>query len=485
MITPPKPKQIFSLCAWSILVYILLKPIITAPLVADDFLAPFTEYLANRGKWQSAVSHSIGIVRDGVSFRPVATLLNTAQNFLTVQVGLRFSISPTTVFSWLRFVTFLFLIDSISRLIADTLGNVAIFEKSRTRLGSIRILVTTLLAAVIQIHILWSNDPVTNYILSGLFPLGLMIHSIRFGMRATQSHKPRDYGLAAGLGLVAGLTYELTIGLAVGFVIATLLFVPRSPTQRFSRQHILAASTALPNLLVVSFGRIAYRKAANAYGGTTIGDQHSLAETALIHVAGQLPGTAWRLSHETNRLVFIPTVRAVLVGVIVGVSVLVCAKRIATSREPRNRLKLIFILTTGSLIPPVLLSLTAKVQNETTRFGEVYIPYAYGLPLSIVTLAVVSAWLTKKTRAMWALCIFLAAIGTVQYSINDRLSIHAQGAFRANSEILATWSDRPNRDARCLALSNWEQIPWPQYYRDELKNGLQMTYSDYFGEDFC
>lgn len=470
--------SIFGWVAWT---YLLLRPILMAPLLADDFLAPFTEYRAVKGNPETAISNAMEIIRGGVSFRPLSTFLTSLQNYATIELGLRFSISPTTVFTVFRFCSYLLLIDAMARLLLVSKNQSGMKLKPGRDLVVARILSTTLLASLIQVHFLWSNDPVTNYFFSGVVPVSVMLHFLRFAIASLYKFETRDAIKASLVGLLAAGMYELTIGIALGFVATAFVLMVVRKRLGNTPVNFWCFLIPLPNIAFVLIGRLIYQSKAGAYGGTTIGNSGSIVRTALIHLGGNIPATGWDLSTEVYPSAARTDIALLLLVATVGVVVHWGLKHLQL-----GTLRLILpVLFMGMVVPVALLSVTDKVQAETTRVGQVYIPYMYGLPF-VVFLLICLLNLTYKHAQTRTFARFLfIAFATVQISTNRNLSEFGQTAYRANSELLTAWAESEPRELRCARLANWTSIPWPTYYRDELIEGLTLSYRAYHRSEFC
>jgi hypothetical protein len=473
-------RKTFLGLTWIAVSYIVLRPVLEAPLLADDFLAPFTEFRLTRGSLSESLDVARSIIADGVSFRPLATFITAINNFLTIELGMRFSVSPLTTFKYQRLLAYLFLIDALARL-----TSLFLVRKDSTSkpfdLSIIRILISVLLLGSLQIHLLWSNDPVTNYLLSGLVPVALSIHFIRFGILAIESAKNRYLLWTFLTGLSAALLYELTIGYALGIFTYAVLQMIRNRNRRLNSFRVAIAS--LFPVIVVVGGRIAYRSAAQSYGGTTIGTRSEVFETFLSHLISNMPTSAWDLSSRVVPDVMSFRLTAAITSLAGTVYLWVVLRRSATNT--RIQRPVLTLTASAMILAAGLLSTTSKVQIETTQIGQVYIPFAYGIPfiagacLLILQRFAKTGWIRPLAFASMAFLIF------IQLNLNYNISDYANRVFAPNAQVLKNWSEKSPIEERCQALAQWQQMSWPDYYRTEMTEGLNSTYTHFQGEPFC
>ncbi|MEO8424938.1 MAG: hypothetical protein ABI595_13640, partial [Actinomycetota bacterium] len=85
----------------------------------------------------------------------------------------------------------------------------------------------------------------------------------------------------------------------------------------------------------------------------------------------------------------------------------------------------------------------------------------------------------------YLLCAFAIGFLVVQSTINWRLSEQLNQAYVVNHRLLDSFDEDVEESRRCDAFAAWAVVPWPDYYRDGMRDGLQEAYLYYFDEPFC
>jgi len=489
--------NIIKSCLYLAYSTVLLFPILSTPLVADDFAAPFYQFDSARPGAISAIKHGWNNAYGGVNFRLLGMPLGSFIHFLYVDLASRLGIQISTSYFITKLVVYL----GIGIIGAVVCGELLRLAGKTLSLWSVLFVSSTVIFVLLQNHGMWSNDPVSGYplagfgsVILGLAVLAYSLKSIRLGI--TRSRMTRLTILTTA----SVLYYELNVGIIVGVApLLALAALRGAPDTSFSfiskikRLMIVAIPCVVP-ALALGWGRIVSGSSTQLYGGTTIRLDSRAVDTFLSGIISTLPGSAWALSKE-----FLGGSIGLLAGVfpIVGlIAVVTFMFLYSESQQTKERQRSDRWLLTAGLISLLLFwvigvgvqSVTAKVQDESPRIGYVYTYYAIGatvvaLLVSFVVLYFGSSSRLKTTTVVVALALMF--LGLFQLSINWSLMDKMHATLEPNRALLVAFSEQPEIPHRCQALLAWTYGPWPDYYEKGMIDGLQAAYSHYHQEKFC
>ena len=247
------------------------------------------------------------------------------------------------------------------------------------------VLVSAPLFGSLQIHTLWSNDPVANYTMSGFGSAILGFLAMSEAVAAVERPSWRRWVLATALATAAVLYYEMTIGAVLGgsLVIATAGWKALR-SRRDWRLLAAGAWYAVIPFAFIAYGRMLTAGQTDTYAGTTVRVAGS-AVTFGRGLAGALPGAAWRVSvdaldgHVAMIMRMLPVTCAVI-----GV-VMVWARSFRRRLIGTQRTSPTMVLVAAAVAPFVYMAfgvgiqaITVQVQDQTLRVGYVYTSYAVG-----------------------------------------------------------------------------------------------------------
>jgi len=476
---------------------VLLFPILSNPLVADDFAAPFYQFYSEGFGITPALKYGWNNAYGGANFRILGMPFGSVIHFLYVDLAGRFGIPVSTSY----FVTKLLIYLGIGIATASVCDELLRLVGKMLSRWSVLFVSSTVIFVSLQNHAMWSNDPVSGYplagfgsVILGLVVLGFALKTVRAGITAS-----RIAGLAI-LTTASVFYYELNVGMIMGIApllaIAALRKNENSLPSFFSKikKLLLVSIPCVVPALALVWGRILSGSSTQSYGGTTIRLGSRAINTFVSGIISTLPGSAWVLSKETlgGSIGF-------LAGVvpIVALLVFVVAMFLYTETERSKQkesldrwlisaglLSLILFWTVGVGVQ----SITSKVQDESPRIGYVYTHYAIGatvvaLLISLVVLYFGSSLRLKASTLIFAL--FLTLIASCQLTVNWRLMDKMYASLEPNRALLVAFSSQAPVPYRCRALLDWSNGGWPDYYEEGMIGGLQTAYNHYHREDFC
>jgi hypothetical protein len=159
-----------------------------------------------------------------------------------------------------------------------------------------------------------------------------------------------------------------------------------------------------------------------------------------------------------------------------------------TSSSPVGQAAVVLAAMIYVVFAIALTSVTVKVQDELRELGYVYTFYAMGSCVVAlgIAIAIRSIYFRQGGATLrYLLCAFAIGFLVVQSTINWRLSEQLNQAYLVNHRLLDAFDEDVEESKRCDAFATWAQVPWPTYYRDGMRDGLQEAYQYYFDEPFC
>ena len=516
---------------------VLLYPILASPVMADDLFNPYGQFATAGPGFNAAVEFGWKGSVEGGSFRILGTVSGSVYNWLWLASAGRLGIDPGVFFAVTKYVV---LVASAASL-AWCWQGLAEYTGRSIRFRSAFVWVSLVLFSTLQIHALWSNDPVANYPLAGYGAASVGFCLI--GATARMARRPDTVRIAlTSLGAVAAvLYYELNIGAVLGAftLMVAAWWIARRSQRRLARRLLIAGvSVAGVPALVVAFGRTVTGQQSATYAGTSI----RLSGAGATFIRGaitSLPGTAWQrsidaLGGELKVVLFsFGTVALCLAAVAwwltfddpgrarssedqrahADVEVDTVSDGADGSGEPdadggplRDRSldglvwdplpnRAVWILRAASVCAVVLYacfalalqSITVKVQDEAPGLGYVYTWYAITSSAVALGLAVMarSAWARRHGVGARVLLAVAVSVALVQSTVNWRLTERLVVNYGNNVRLVSAFDDDVRVEQRCAVLLHWRATQWPDYYEQGVTDGISEAFAAYFGESFC
>lgn len=474
---------LFFLSSWC-----LLYPILVTPLVADDFLNPFLQYSTTQGGYWDSIVFGWDAAFNGASMRLSGNVIGALINNLWLDLAGNSLVSLSTFYAIQKFLVFILCGFSLSYFY----GALLISLGRKITLYKRTVLCSFVFFSTLQIHGLWSNDPVSSYPMSGF-----MVAAIGFfllGWAAHTSLRPTKFRvLALSVSCVVSvLYYEILAGVGVLTFLVLLSSISRMNLSRSLGRIVFLAAPAIATFLTMTISRMHTATQSENYGGTHIVLGDKALKTFIFGLLSSLPASAWRITTQfldggvTLKLVSVATL---ILVVVVGLREFPTISDFARTSRTKNRFlfsSLILSLIGFWFFAVGLQSLTEKVQNETGKLGYVYTYYAIGSASAAVLIALSVVFISQKSlnfRITFFTCFLLFA--TIQGSITWRISEQMSNSLIPNRSLLAAFSNFDTVPKRCQALRNWSAGNWPTYYEDGMILGLQEASLGFHQEPFC
>lgn len=486
----PFVASLLHLLVVTFLISIGLRPILTTVVVADDFIGPFSMF-TDAGP---AIMDHLRVSWEAASyghFNYVGQLIGGLVNWTWMQLmlnGIRYS----TIY----FFTKLFIYIAVVYAATSSLSAIAKLWDYQINNNRMRIFLALSLIATLQLHLVWSNDPVASYPMSGY--ASVVFGLIALKMCADFLINPLSISrciFAAGSLLFAILYYEMNIALIPAIAILTFSYVLTNRERRSTAvKTILRVGMiyAIPALLVVELQR---RNAGDsvAYEGTAIRLAGSMVSTFGKLTVSSMPFSSWHLAgdwiidfqHITNYLVLFFLFSFVAIGAVWQIRA-----RVTESGTAKHRVLWWWLPTflTYWTAATAIQSSTVKVQNEAKRIGYVYNFYSVGSLVCALSIAAALYIYFSKNRPVVKTLPIIAVILSLcisQMYINQSIQEQHFKMLPQNRNLLVSFSERWPKEARCSALETWLQMGWPTYYSNAMTTGLERSFKHEFGEPFC
>ena len=495
-----------SILLWSLALVVTfagLTPLLGLGLLGDD-LVDYSYGLGQlwSGSLISHVSSMVGNANAGLHVLPIVGIARALHN----QAASTLATTPLSVSqSWelLRVVWI------IAGLVACSLTISAWTPLTRlpARLARHRTLIAySILSAValatMQIHGVWSQDPVLSYSVFSWFSavLGFAFFAA-LGVVWRQSGRAawRWSFAAAAIGITGILVYEsVAAALVAGFgAMLLLIFLTWEGRQSLRRALPVMVATLVP-LGVFAAVQLYRTRMPSTYDGTQFGWVAWILPVWKTGLLGGLPLTNYPLTMETTSgydpglhssiaapaavaLLFVITWVAYRRGRNLGpqVPVQIGWKAIAA---------VVSFCFAYWALATLVFSTTAKYQMEIeTTVGRIYLFYSVALLCISVVLTMLALVVMARgwRAAIAAFVIAVLGLGIVQWNVNARsLSrIHADFAW-TRTLLDGVENDLPS-STRSQACRPLRELVLPDWYSGGTMAGLDTAYQARFGEPFC
>ena len=474
---------LYFIGSWS-----LLYPILVTPLVADDFLNPFLQYSSTGGGYWDSVVFGWDAAFNGASMRLSGNVIGAWVNNLWLDLAGHSLVDLSTFYAIQKYLVFI----SCGFSLSYFSGALLLAFGHRTSFLKRAFLCSFVLFSTLQIHGLWSNDPVSSYPMSGFMVAAIGFYIL--GWAAYTSLSPslsRLFVLLVSC-VLSVFYYETLVSVGLLTFLILLSSAPRSNWQRPLLRILFFSLPAIATFLTITFSRMHTAAQSQTYGGTTVLFGKKTFLTFYFGLASSLPASAWKVSSQFLgtglHLQLLPTLTA-FTALLVA---LWHFPKISDSTQiPNHKNSLLFAsLILSSLgfwaFAVGLQSLTEKVQNETGKLGYVYSYYAVGAASFAVLMSVTLILLSQKSMKTKTLIFSIILVfSTFQSSITWQASELMSSSLIPNRTLLSQFSNFDVMPLRCQALRNWAAGNWPSYYEDNMINGLQQASLGYHKEPFC
>jgi hypothetical protein len=481
--------------------YLLLAPVLQTYVIADDFEGPFAQTLHASSGLSGALSWAWHQSSSGDLTRIFGATVADVVNWGWLWLSRALDTSIQHVYSLLRMAV----------LIAAAVAAASYWWiVARSWLRPVRWFTALLLSSValfgtVQLHALWSNDPVESFTLAGYGSAAVGLVLLTLTVWVVRAPSIGRFAAATALALVGVSYYELNVGAVIGgaIILAAAAWERRREFRALARYCLgIAVFCGVPAIWL-----LATRAASSAdkYAGRTLHASGAL-HTFVIGLVSSLPGAAWHVENSV-----IPGSHAVSLGeclsaVVVMAAVaawMLLAGRVGPAgtdpegepagRPAQSRLMLVAAVAAAVVYGLFAIALeAATVMSQELEHGIGYVYTSYAVSSTVVALALAGgAWLLFARAGRGILLaragVALVAIVfvAVQLSYNVRAKDAVNALYAHNQLLDNNFAARVPEASRCAALASWLTNVWPDYYQADVVIGTDRAYRYFYGQPFC
>jgi hypothetical protein len=453
--------------------------------VGDDLINPFFQFFQTNGSF-SRTLHLGYEYGTSHKFDILGQTIFVVHSWLWLQFDHLTNLNHMWFYYLTKWTNYCIVLVAISYWLATVIN----MKKKSVEFKRLLLMLTLVGGATIQLHNIWSNDPVGNYPLSGFAAASCGFITLGLLNRCVNSSQWRNLlyaSLAVGFSI---LYYEINIALlSAAFVVWLIIAMRNLRDRRFLRpicDGILL--TAVP-LVVVLYGRLVTSGKTAEYGGTTIGSWSRFPKTSAIAFVGNLPAGGWSLSRRFVSTVDFPSTLVIGSSLLLVVLFGYITKQILERSTSEIQLKRLIMLLSPAfaywLTSISIQTMTDKYQNEIVEIGQTYNFYAQGFMFLTGSIAIGFLLLGKYKPYIPMVTAFLVVFGSFQYQINTQLVEAVRIGNGASVGLVNSYVSTSSDAFRCDAWKAWASGVWPEYYEQGMAVGLRASFKSFYGEEFC
>ncbi len=463
--------------------FALTCPILFTPIVADDFFNPLYQLSRTGGGYWSSLEYGVSSAWNGASLRIVGNAVGALANNVQTDFSGRLGIPFGFTFGLIKFIGFLALATALTYYLKAVLIQAGSVWKSYS---PVFIINCVLIGSTMQIHALWSNDPVAGYPLPGTYTAAFSIFLLGLATQWSPVVTWKKVLTLSILAIALLLYYELT------FFIAPLIsmLIIRAGWKKRVKFDLLLKSivpTAMVFFVVV-LSRLKTSSNVSEYGGSTLrGGSRVISETLLSFVSS-MPSAGWHLSSEN--VSFSQSLRPYSFAVVVlsALAFMLSVIQINNTQRASSKRNLVWAIlpvVAIGLSATLLQSSTVKVQDEINRVGQVYTFYPSVIAIFVLGTAVLIISLIDFRKILTMMLLSLALFAGVQNTFNWGLLDKMNSVLIPNRSLISTLGGNVEMLTRCDNLRAWSGGNWPDYYEIGVIDGLNQFADLYWADDYC
>lgn len=478
--------HIFSL----MLLLVVLYPIYTSPIIGDDLINPFV--MLNDSSFQLSKALSNGFSA-GNQFHTnfIGQSLGHIIYFFWPYFDIATNFPHIVFYAILRLLVLVLCWYSIYLVCSLYTSRVGIISNVR----QISINSSLIFSGTLQLHQIWSNDPVGNYPLTGYMSVGLSMFTLYYVFLNQSQRSVKVIAIGTLMVIVCLYYYEMNVSILPA-IFLFLIFDCKLKVRDLDKLKLFFWVLFPALLWTASYlNSLEYKP---LYGGTTRGSFTEIPGNFLISVFSGLPMGGWLLSAQylpnASSFALISTLffTGFLFIVLNRVKFFQRVNAQSENKSSKNRSTDNSIAILGALFSymcfcVMIISSTQKYQQEITLVGHVYSSYSavsvfIAIFCTIKALAIqVSASLKRLNFIRSLLIIFVV----MQFGINQSLSKVAFNMTNPSQTLVNSFSNRSTDLERCQAWHTWASGQWPDYYESSMGIALGNTFKELTGAPFC
>lgn len=468
---------------------VFLWPLRTISPIADDF------HLISQGSGMmrlKGLRYVIDMWSDfslsSAHLTPLGGIWTSIYVWITNQIAIRTPLTLGSAWGILRVLSIAFAIQSVLHL-GRTIARRLLLPHSFV------FIVLLVLLATIQVHGYWSNDPVVAFPVASWAFCILGFYFLSFLLRSTSNDLwPQKYNpyLTVLLALLGILTYELFLAFLVAGFFFIILNTIKTRSLRNTHFVLLVGSVMTPALLLI-VSQLFRLSGGSSYTGTEIAIQgNSLPKVFLVAALSCLPFTNFNLTEQLLSQAHLIISQFWVSFIMLVIITFVIGRRYRAPKNPMSR-RFLYSVVSGLLslwlTATALISITPKYQSELDGvLGKVYINYAPSwLAVSLLISIGIAYVLSRQNRLFSTFVVLLLPIlGGVQITNNLR-QVSTLAIDTAWSQPLFSMLETPieQNTQRCTQVDLLFGMPLPEYYQNEIFDGMQDSYQGTNGVPYC
>ncbi len=451
------------------------------PLVADDFIiSVYSNYVIEDSWWQvtyGAFAQSLG----GTHFTVLNALLSGYWLKIWLSLSQELHLNLHFGFWFAKVVVYAIWFFALRYFVFRTLH----LKGDRIKIDFVLVLS---FATVLQIHTLWSNDPVTNYVFAGFLPVAFAFVTLAKFFEYSLNPTFSKMLIVSIFSIASLLFYEINFAIVPVFILVAILEL-RSKVSFMYKYALLRLTPAIFTVITFVLLRTYTGKNANAYEGTTILFSFTSIKAFLINLAGAFPASTWPISSRLEglyfsvQLMFILVLLLSLVGYFHKIYDREKITKSSVSALVNKESIILCSLSIWGLGAIAIQSLTPKIQAEVNVIGKVYTSYATSA--SVMTILIASLILRKIDTKNNITIAFFLLLAAAQISLNFALNSKIWDTMNPNVRLISVATTPTDSVTRCMALNQWLEVNWPPYYSAGTVRGLNVYSESINNEPFC
>jgi hypothetical protein len=459
-----------------------LWPILTTVIVADDLIGPFAMYvnagpdlLSNLRVGYEAASYG--------HFNYVGQVFGGFVNWFWLRLmaaGIRFS----TIYALTKLGLFVLLALLSARVTRRLLAQASSFIP----IWRMRVAIAVSMIGTLQLHMVWSNDPVASYPMSGYASVLLALVTIDSYITFFEHRTWVRAITASFLLLVSILYYEMNLAVVVAVVAMGMGWMIRTKSRGKDLWLVflrIASTGAIP-VAIVAFLQHQNSAKSVQYTGTAVSLGPETVSTFGRLLVSNLPLSSWHLGLDwVQNSIPVTVVKCLALVAVAGMSAFLITREQRSIIRWTSTMAPVAVFLTLGISATLVQASTSKVQGEATRIGSVYNFYAVGSTAVAVVIAVLVVAISMRRRVLFVCLPVLVVLGSFQFLLNSAIQQRHYYFLPQNRNILAAFSERWEKEDRCKAVEQWLAMGWPTYYSNSMIVGMERAFLNFHEDEFC
>jgi hypothetical protein len=488
----------------AVAVALLCHPLLRAPFVADDVTVLSRSIARSQtGSGIDLILYRIEENLNALHWLPLAGAAEGLQAWSSIAIARATALDVQQVWAAWRVIWILLVILAATWLVVAWRP----VWPGRTPKSAVPVfaLLGLLAATSVQVHALWSNDPVISYTAYAWPSVVLSLVYLGLVGRMLTSSVLRVWTAfwAVAVGSAAVLAYELSLGALLGAGLAAMIAIVlgwRPARATLLSWASLAAVVLMPALVLVA-SLLLRDPSDGSYAGTQFRPGALAVQTWVVGLVGAVPGASWLRGYTAlgAPLLSLRSVAAVIVAIAAlivvarsspsSVGVSQPAVTASWTTRPLAAAAPLLALVTYWSVATAIHAVTPKYQDEIgLTVGGVYLFYAVGFACFMLLAHALLSALRPRVGATLSLigCVGLSSFALYQTAYNAQLTsiLAAQGWSR---DVLVAAAERTPRPQRCEAFDELASVPLEPVLEDRRALVFASTtgYEQRHGEPFC